>query len=451
MRARTSESRSCGGRSPTPTATCSVGLRRRRPGRQGTAGLLLDVFGDIGLERLAGRHPAWVRISPEFLLEVGTPPVRPDKVVLQLAAEPVTDEVLTALRRLQFSGYTLAPRRRRRRRCRVCGIVKLSVAGRTDDELRDAHRRAARAQAELVATDVDTPEELARAAALGFTPFQGDFFAKPDLTRRGASALAAIASLRRRRRHRARRLVRGPRGGDQLRCRPQPQAAALRQLRLLRPPAHGRVRPRGADAPRHRHGPPLGDRRRAGRGRRRRARRARRARAPARPHVRGAGRQPRARRRRRPLHGRPVLRRRRAARLADGGGPRDAPVQRRDPRRAAEPRGSEGRAARTRGRVRARRVPRATTAACRAPTARPWSGPAAPSTPPPESLQRHVRLRRAVEAVAAHARHRRARRPARRSTPAAGSCAARAGPSSSGGRPPGSGTGGRSPSRSGSG
>src|SRR5919108_4937839 len=46
-------------------------------GVQGTAGMLLDVFGDVGLDRLAGRHPAWVRIDPEFLLEIGTPPVRP--------------------------------------------------------------------------------------------------------------------------------------------------------------------------------------------------------------------------------------------------------------------------------------------------------------------------------------------------------------------------------------
>ena len=69
---------------------------------------LLDVFGDVGIDRLAGKHPAWVRIAPEFLLEVGTPPVRPDRVVLQIPAEPVTDEVLTALRRLQFSGYKLA-------------------------------------------------------------------------------------------------------------------------------------------------------------------------------------------------------------------------------------------------------------------------------------------------------------------------------------------------------
>ena len=49
-----------------------------------TAAMLLDVFGDVGLDRLTGRHPAWVPMTAAFLLEVGTPPVRPDRVVLQI-------------------------------------------------------------------------------------------------------------------------------------------------------------------------------------------------------------------------------------------------------------------------------------------------------------------------------------------------------------------------------
>jgi EAL and modified HD-GYP domain-containing signal transduction protein len=165
-------------------------------GVRATAGLLLDVFGDIGLERLAGRHPAWVRISPEFLVAVGTPPVRPDRVVLQLEAKPVGDEVLTALRRLQFSGYTLALEGFDATLLQVCGILKLSIAGRTDDELRALIENPLARNLELVATDVSTPDELDRAKELGFSRFQGDFFAKPDLTRRRRVGTGGIASLR---------------------------------------------------------------------------------------------------------------------------------------------------------------------------------------------------------------------------------------------------------------
>jgi EAL and modified HD-GYP domain-containing signal transduction protein len=152
---------------------------------------LVDVFGDIGIERLAGRHPAWVRISPEFLLEVGTPPVRPDRVVLQIVAQPVTDEVLTALRRLQFSGYTLALEGIEPRLLQVCSTVKLPLASARDHDL-DAMRAR---NLELVATDVATPEELTEARNLGFVKFQGDFFAQPDLTKRRRVGTGGLASL----------------------------------------------------------------------------------------------------------------------------------------------------------------------------------------------------------------------------------------------------------------
>src|ERR1700748_2994652 len=46
-----------------------------------TSALLVEAFGDIGLERLSGRHPAWITIARNFLVEIGPPPVRPDRAV----------------------------------------------------------------------------------------------------------------------------------------------------------------------------------------------------------------------------------------------------------------------------------------------------------------------------------------------------------------------------------
>src|SRR5215208_2499922 len=59
-----------------------------------TSALLVDAFGDIGLEALAGRHPAWMSIARNFLVEIGPPPVRPDRAVLQIAAYPARDDLL---------------------------------------------------------------------------------------------------------------------------------------------------------------------------------------------------------------------------------------------------------------------------------------------------------------------------------------------------------------------
>src|SRR6202012_4458756 len=64
-----------------------------------TSALLVEAFGDIGLEMLAGRHPAWVTIARNFLVEIGPPPVRPDRAVLQIKAYPARDDPLQILQK----------------------------------------------------------------------------------------------------------------------------------------------------------------------------------------------------------------------------------------------------------------------------------------------------------------------------------------------------------------
>ena len=175
----------------------------QREGAKATAALLLDAFGDIGLDRLAGRHPAWVAMTAEFLLEVGTPPVRPDRVILQLPAEPPTEAVLAALQRLQFSGYTIALDGYHHELATFAKFVRIPVAGRTDEELRAVIAEPIARGLELVATGVATPEELERCTALGFTVFQGEFFGRPDPMRQrrvgtgGIASLAALAAVAR--------------------------------------------------------------------------------------------------------------------------------------------------------------------------------------------------------------------------------------------------------------
>src|SRR3954453_9687847 len=73
-----------------------------------TSALLVEAFGDIGLETLAGKHPAWVTIARNFLVEIGPPPVRPDRAVLQVKAYQARDDLLAILQKLSRSGYTIA-------------------------------------------------------------------------------------------------------------------------------------------------------------------------------------------------------------------------------------------------------------------------------------------------------------------------------------------------------
>src|ERR671918_3061835 len=121
--------------------------------------LLAEAFGDIGLERLAGRHPAWIGIARNFLVEIGPPPVRPDRAVLQIEAYPARDDLLALLQQLSRSGYTLAlnafdGRPDIQELMSLCSIVKIDVAGRDDAELAYALEGPRVQGALLVATGV---------------------------------------------------------------------------------------------------------------------------------------------------------------------------------------------------------------------------------------------------------------------------------------------------------
>ncbi len=105
-----------------------------------TSALLVDAFGDIGLEVLAGRHPVWMSIARNFLVEIGPPPVRPDRAVLQIASYPARDDMLAVLQQLGRSGYTIAlddfdGREDVETLLGLCSIVKVDVGSRSDAEL----------------------------------------------------------------------------------------------------------------------------------------------------------------------------------------------------------------------------------------------------------------------------------------------------------------------------
>ena len=166
-----------------------------------TSALLVDAFGDIGLDQLAGRHPAWMSIARNFLLEIGPPPVRPDRAVLQIAAYTARDDVLSVLQQLGRSGYTLAlddfdGRTDIESLLGLCSIVKVRIGARDDTTLAEIIAQPKLHGALLVATDVRTPADFDRCRALGFTYFQGDFFAKPRIIRHRSVGTGGVASLR---------------------------------------------------------------------------------------------------------------------------------------------------------------------------------------------------------------------------------------------------------------
>jgi EAL and modified HD-GYP domain-containing signal transduction protein len=153
-------------------------------------GSVLGGFAPDELIGLGGGRPVWVSLDVDAV-----PDVARDRAVLQIGADADPERA----RALAAAGYALAlddfsgssPL------LDHCGIVKVRAPGREDDELRALIGEPAERGLVLVATGVATPEEFTRCQVLGFSHFQGEFFARPRGEGRtaGQGAVASMQAL----------------------------------------------------------------------------------------------------------------------------------------------------------------------------------------------------------------------------------------------------------------
>ena len=152
-------------------------------------GAVLAGFSADALLALGAGRPVWVSVASD------EPPALPrDRVVFQLA--PDADPAQA--RKLAAAGYRLALEGFDGDSALLehCAIVKVRAAGRDDDELRALIAGPAELGLELVATGVADADELTRCQVLGFSHFQGEFFARPGGKRVAGGGVGSVASLR---------------------------------------------------------------------------------------------------------------------------------------------------------------------------------------------------------------------------------------------------------------
>ena len=151
------------------------------------AGDVLEKFAPAELLELGGGRPVWISTAgpvPDDLPK--------DKVVLQLAAD--TDPERAAALAGQGYGLAIEDYQPGSPLLEHCGIVKVGAWGRDDEELGALLAEPAARGLVLVATGVATADELTRCRVLGFSHFQGEFFARPR-GGSGASGMGGLASL----------------------------------------------------------------------------------------------------------------------------------------------------------------------------------------------------------------------------------------------------------------
>jgi EAL and modified HD-GYP domain-containing signal transduction protein len=166
-----------------------------------TAAMIDGAFADIGIDRLTGRHMAWLSVARDFLVAVDTPPVRPDRAILQIAAYPAREDLLEVLRRLSMRGYTLAlsdydGSEDLGELMELCTVVKVPF-DRVAADARAALVADLRTRGgQVVATGVDDDLLLAEARELGVDLVQGAVLAQPRVVLGRNAASATAGSLR---------------------------------------------------------------------------------------------------------------------------------------------------------------------------------------------------------------------------------------------------------------
>jgi c-di-GMP phosphodiesterase len=151
-------------------------------------GSVLEGFQPAELQELGGGRPIWIDAPDDPARLDGLDPAR---TVLQIRPETSVDRA-RQLRQAGF-GLALAGYAGDEALLEHCGIVKVQARGREDEDLRGLLAAPAERGLVLVAAGVASTEEFTRCRVVGFSHFQGEFFARPR--GEGGEPTGALASL----------------------------------------------------------------------------------------------------------------------------------------------------------------------------------------------------------------------------------------------------------------
>ncbi len=154
-----------------------------------TAQVVLAIAGEFGPQDVAGDALMFINTPRSFLVGDFSIAIEPEAVVLEiLATVDMDDDVLAGIDQLRDAGYTLAldqivPDDPRMPVASRCGYVKVDVQQVTGDALAAlaAQVREVNPTVSLVATKVETSEQMHTARDAGFDLFQGYLIGRPTI------------------------------------------------------------------------------------------------------------------------------------------------------------------------------------------------------------------------------------------------------------------------------
>jgi EAL and modified HD-GYP domain-containing signal transduction protein len=170
--------------------------------RQATLEVISSAALEIGLDRLSGGQPVHINFPMELLIDVPDLPLPPDRVVIEVLedvrAEPA---VIAGIRKLRARGHRIAlddysPKVSDPRLLEFADIVKLEISHPPAGELARLVKELKPLGVQLIAENVETPEDFESSIALGFSGFQGYFLQHPQTFRAKRVPSSRLGTLR---------------------------------------------------------------------------------------------------------------------------------------------------------------------------------------------------------------------------------------------------------------
>lgn len=154
-------------------------------GDSASSQVLLHTFTDLSLEKVVGKHKAYINFTRKLLIT--PPPFDRRQLVVEVLEDQIVDQaLLDGLKQLKSEGYTIALddfvlNDQTRPLLAYTDIIKLDVLQLSETELVDHIEQLKPRGYTLLAEKVETYEMLERCQTLGFDLFQGYFLARPKI------------------------------------------------------------------------------------------------------------------------------------------------------------------------------------------------------------------------------------------------------------------------------
>lgn len=156
---------------------------------QASASVISYAFGDLGIGASLGKGKCFINVSKKLLMSSMVELMPNDRVVLELleSIDP-EDAVLERCRELKGKGFLLAlddfecdNEREKEKLLELVEIVKVDLTRVAPDKLAEFAQCLKRWPVSLLAEKVETTEQVKQCMDLGFSYFQGYYFARPHM------------------------------------------------------------------------------------------------------------------------------------------------------------------------------------------------------------------------------------------------------------------------------